>query len=281
MPELPEVETIRAQLDHILPGHVIKDIQIRKTKSFIGDPKRLSDTRIQKVRRYGKIILIDTSGGLSIAVHLKMTGQLLYLTQDMSHNMRGVGPLLLSLPDTYTRVILTFENTAQLFFRDMRIFGWMKIVSKQESEKIRSDLGPDPLSEITPITLYEILRGSKRPVKLVLMDQEKIAGIGNIYANDALFLSHIHPKTPAGTLSKEQAGKLYQSIFHVLTAGIRYKGASRTNFMDVFGKKGSVQEHFHVYDREGKPCPNHCGEKIKRIKLGGRGTFFCPACQRV
>ena len=278
MPELPEVETLKRQFSTILIGLKIKDIQILKTRSFLGDHKSVIGKKIIGIRRFAKILVIDLSSGLSLAVHLKMSGQLIY---------KGVR-------NKHTRVIITFTNDDRLFFNDIRMFGWIKVVNNNPitqssnnpiNEKIQNindlikNLGPEPLRNLTLETFKNILKVSKRPVKLVLMDQQKMGGVGNIYANDALFLSRIHPITSANLLSESQAEKLYLKLIKVLKEGIKWRGASQNNFRDAYGAKGTKQEHFYVYDRAGKQCSNKCGETIKRMTLGGRGTFYCPICQ--
>lgn len=263
MPELPEVETLRLQLSQLVVGLTIKDIEILNPKSFIGGKRLILGKKIIGVRRFAKILVIDLADGLSLAIHLKMSGQLIY---------RGV-------KNKHTRVIITFTNGVRLYFHDQRIFGWIRVV--HDIAKMVNKLGPDPLKDLSVDKFKKILKSSKRPVKLVLMDQEKIAGVGNIYANDALFLSGIHPKTSANKLLDGQMVKLFRNLLKVLKDGIKWGGASRDHFRDVYGRKGQVQEHFYVYDKAGKKCINDCGNKIERIKLGGRGTFFCPKCQNL
>lgn len=277
MPELPEVETLRLQLARLLPGLTIKDIQIFKQRSFVGEKRLVLDKKVKDVRRFAKILVIDLSGSLSLAVHLKMSGQLIY---------NGV-------KNKHTRVIITFTNADSLFFHDIRRFGWIRVVRNKPINQLSNkpinklydlndlikNLGPEPLRDLTREKFQSILKTSKRPIKLVLMDQEKIAGVGNIYANDALFLAEIDPRKKANTLSDDQITMLYHKLLKVLKEGIKWKGASQNNFRDAYGMMGEKQKHFYVYDREGKECINKCGGIIKRITLGGRGTFYCPECQ--
>lgn len=295
MPELPEVETLRIQLSQLIVGLVIKDIDILNPKSFAGDKKLVFGKKIIGVRRFAKILIVDLENGLSLAIHLKMSGQLIYKIKNTNKKSK-IDILLLNLPNKHTRVIINFTNGNRLFFNDMRIFGWMKIVESQNSkfksqnfkskfkiiklEELIHNLGPEPMRDLTIGKFNETVKGTSRPIKLVLMDQEKISGVGNIYANDALFLAGIHPATKTNILSNSQMVKLFNSLIRVLRDGIKWKGASKNHFRDIYGRKGQVQEHFYVYDKEGKECMNHCGGKIKRIKLGGRGTFYCPMCQK-
>ena len=278
MPELPEIETIRLQISKIIIGKRIETISIEKKKSFIGDPSLTYNSKIKNIRRFAKILVIDFSNNISLAVHLKMSGQLLFRSENIEVRIKN--GKLNNLPDKHTRVIITFTDGDKLFFNDMRIFGWLRVLKREDLSNIVGKLGPDALNELDEKKFYEILNSSKRPIKLVLMDQEKIAGVGNIYANDALFLSRIDPKMQANKLSNGQIVKLLGSIKRVLRDGIKWKGASRNNFRDIYGEKGNVQDHFWVYDRLGYECPNKCGGKIKKIRLGGRGTFFCVNCQK-
>ncbi|OGG25762.1 DNA-formamidopyrimidine glycosylase [Candidatus Gottesmanbacteria bacterium RIFCSPLOWO2_01_FULL_39_12b] len=280
MPELPEVETLRLQLTDVLFGLTIKKIEIIKDKSFVGDPKEIIGKKIRELRRFAKILVFDLTGDLSIAIHLKLSGQLIYRGKRQPQKIVVTDPLLKSLPNKHTRVIITFENSDILYFNDLRIFGWMKVIQSNQLINLVQNLGPEPLKDLTYEKFEKILDNSRKPVKLVLMDQEKIAGVGNIYANDALFLAGISPKTEARKISKEKAKLLYDKLLKVLKDGIKWGGASENNFRDAFGQMGRKQEHFYVYGKKSEKCLNNCGEKIRRITLGGRGTFFCPLCQK-
>lgn len=279
MPELPEVETVKIQLNDFLPGQTIENISILKDKSFIGNPKLILGAQVSKVERFAKILVISLVQKPSVAVHLKMTGQLIYRGQRQPRNLKLNDPLLSILPNKHTRVVISFSSGDYLFFNDLRRFGWIKIV--ENLDKLVKNLGPDPLKELTSERLGKILGSSSRPLKITLMDQEKIAGIGNIYANDALFLSGINPLKKSDSLSGNKVRLLFKNIRKVLKKGIKLGGASKTNFRDALGRKGTVQDHFLVYGKDGMACPNHCGSLIKKIKVGGRGTFYCPACQRL
>jgi formamidopyrimidine-DNA glycosylase len=265
MPELPEVETIRLQLADILIGKIIQSIEIHAPKSFHGDSRILEGKKINAIDRYGKMIVIRLNNSPSLAIHLKMTGQVLYR--------------LPNLPDVYTRVTVHFSDGDIVFFNDIRRFGWMKIMDNETMNNVIKKLGPDALV-ITKKMFQALIQRSNQVIKTVLMNQEKIAGVGNIYANDALFLANIYPTRKANTLNKKEIDLLFDCLQRVLREGVKYRGASKTNFKDVYGEKGSAQDHFHVYDREGTPCPNECGEIIKRIVVGGRGTFYCRHCQQ-
>jgi formamidopyrimidine-DNA glycosylase len=287
MPELPEVETVRLQLSSLVIGKKIKIIQVLNRKTFTGDPDLLINNKIIKLRRFAKILFIDLDNELSIAVHLKMSGQLIY--QETINRKQKTDIIL---PNKHTRVIVEFKDGSKLFFNDMRKFGWMRIVSSVNSQQITdneiinlheliSGLGPDPLTELTQDKLLQILHTSKKAVKLVLMDQGKIAGVGNIYANEALFMSGIHPKEKADKISKRMAGLLLNNLQKILKNAIKWGGASSNLYLNAYGEKGSVQKYLAVYDRKDLECVNKCGSKIMKIKLGGRGTYFCPKCQKM
>ncbi len=281
MPELPEVETLRLQLSTLITGQTIKKIEILKKKSFVGDPQQVVGAKIKDVRRFAKILIFDLSNDFSLAVHLKLSGQLVYRGKRIIGKLDITDPLLSTLPNKHTRVIIHFASGDNLYFNDLRIFGWIKLVKSKEVKDVIEHLGPEPFKDLTLTKFRDTLCSSKKPVKLVLMDQEKIAGVGNIYANEALFLACIHPKTPANKIPGERVELLYDRLLKVLRDGIRWGGASENNFRDAYGRIGRLQEHFLVYTKEGDNCPNKCGGKIKRIKLGGRGTFYCPNCQKI
>lgn len=280
MPELPEVETIRLQLVKTIVGLKIKNIEILNKKTFVGDPHLLISQKINEVKRYAKILVIEFSNGLGVALHLKMSGQLLLRTKNKRID---------SLPNKHTRVIISFSNGDKLYFQDIRKFGWMRVIisNKIQNTKYKildlkdliGKLGPDPLAELDEKRFYEIIKKAKTPIKIFLMDQEKIAGIGNIYSNEALFLARIHPKMRAGDISRKLADKLLESVQRVLKNGIKWGGASQNNYLNIYGEKGEVQEHFMVYSRCGEKCVNQCGGEIKRIVMGGRSSFYCPFCQ--
>jgi len=280
MPELPEVETLRLQLSNLIIGQTIKNIKILKNKSFIGNPALVIGAKLKNIRRFAKILILDLSNDFSLAIHLKLSGQLIYRGSKEPKKLEVSDPLLYALPNKHTRVIISFFSGDNLYFNDLRIFGWIKVVQTPKVKDVIEHLGPEPFKDLTIEKFEEILSSSRKPVKLVLMDQEKIAGVGNIYANEALFLARVHPETPANKIAKKTKELLYLKLLKSLKDGIRWGGASENNFRDAYGRKGKLQEHFLVYGKEGEDCPNKCGEKIKRISLAGRGTFFCPHCQK-
>jgi formamidopyrimidine-DNA glycosylase len=281
MPELPEVETIRLGLIKHLVGHKIVDIEIRIPKLFAGNRNDVIGAKIIGLKRIGKGLIIELDNDFVLAVHLKMTGQLIYsdkTTQSLILSPKIGGP---RLPSEYSHIIFSLDNNAFLYYNDLRQFGWIKVVRKDELMQIPffKDMGPEPLKDLTLEKFEKIVSASNLAIKVLLMDQKKIGGIGNIYANDALFEARINPSRKAKSLQNEEIKKLYDSILKVLQKSLDYGGSSDENFVNALGQEGDYQKHALVYGREGKKC-QVCGGIIQKIKLGGRGTFFCPACQR-
>ncbi len=283
MPELPEVETIRREAERVLVGRRISKVKILDPKPIKGQERLLAKLRakIKRVRRFGKILVFDLDNGQSILVHLKLTGQLVYVEGDKKvaggHFEKGS----LTVPNKFTRLIFVLDK-GKLYFNDLRKFGYLKIVptDKVATTKEIKSLGVEPLDpKFTPNFLAKILERRKRPVKLVLMDQNLIAGLGNIYANEALFWAKIRPQRPANSLSLAEIKALYKAIKKVIREGIKLKGASENTYVDLYGKKGGFMQKVMVYQRAGEKC-RLCGSKIKRISLGGRSSFYCPKCQR-
>ncbi|MBI3379926.1 DNA-formamidopyrimidine glycosylase [Candidatus Gottesmanbacteria bacterium] len=278
MPELPEVETLKNQFSHLLIGQKIKSIDIKSLKSFQGGKDKVLGQVIADVNRFAKILVLSLSNNRYLAIHLKLTGQLIYRGKKQPKKLKIFETDLLQLPNIYTRVIINFQSGDKLYFNDQRKFGWVKVVDDLAS--LVKKLGPDPLAKLDKKKFYEIIHASRKPIKVLLMDQEKIGGVGNIYANDSLFLSKINPKVKADQLSINQAAKLFGNLVRVLTEGIKWRGSSQDNFRDAYGVKGEKQDHFYVYGKSKEKCINGCGGIITRIELGGRGTFYCPICQR-
>ena len=269
MPELPEVETISLQLNRALKGLAVRQVQILSPKNFIGNPKDLIGQKITGVGRRAKMILIRLADGNCLAIHLKLTGQLIYAPE------QG--------PNKFTRVIIEFNDGSHLYFNDLRKFGWLRLASEKELQTEK--LGPEANNEKTFSLEYfvQVLSRSRKPVKSVLLDQEKIAGIGNIYANEALFLAGLLPSRPANSLKPQETAKLRTAIIGVLREAIKHKGTSDRDeaYRQITGAKGSHQNYLWVYGRAklGQSC-RKCGGVIERIAIGGRGTFFCPRCQK-
>lgn len=279
MPELPEAETIRLYLTSKIIGKTIKKIEILSAKNFIGDPSTVVNAKITAVNRVGKYIALTLNNHLYLNFHMKMTGQLLYADNMSQPVFRHPIPFANSttMPGKTTRIIIYFTDGSGLFFNDLRKFGWIKVGNKPEQPK-----GVDILSsQFNPQLFNSLIMKSSKPIKQLLMDQDKLSGIGNIYANDALFLAKIHPEKKSNRLTTKEAENLYQAIKKVIEQGIKHGGSSGADeaFVNPQGEKGKHQQYFQVYQREGKPCPR-CNTLIKRIKQGGRSSFFCPKCQK-
>jgi len=272
MPELPEVETIRRGLEKYLVGKKITHIEIRDSKLFQGQTLHLKGAIVVDVRRFGKGLVFDLDNNYSIAAHIKMTGQFIYQEKNIINN--------LNLPTKHTRLIFKLDKDAQLFFNDIRRFGWVKIIKTSEVNKLSffKELGPEPFKDLTYEYFQNMLKKSNSPTKALLMDQKKIGGVGNIYANDALNLAKIDPRRKAASLNMEMVKRLYHAVHEVLKRGLKFGGATETNYVNVLGQSGEYQNHFLVYGREGEKCYN-CGGTIKKIRITGRGTYFCPKCQ--
>lgn len=282
MPELPEVETIRRQLDQVLKGKVVGNVEVLREKSFSGDSQKIRGWRIKAVNRRSKIIeILFEDKKEMLIIHLKMTGQLIYA--DGNKRVFGGHPTpdwIQELPSRHTRVVITFGDNTKLFFNDMRVFGWIKLVDKKEYEIESRSKVPDVVDkEFTLEYFFNILKNSKKPVKVTLLDQDKIGGLGNIYVNDALFLAKIRPDRRPETLTENEVKELYKACIEVINLGIKYGGASSSNYVQVTGLGGTYQDHFLVYKKDGQSC-GRCGGSIKKTKLAGRGTFYCDNCQK-
>ncbi len=284
MPELPEVETIRGQLEKVVKGQRIKKIKVLRKKSLQGSSLKVKGRKIVGVKRRAKMLVVELEKGKNLLIHLKMTGQLVY----ESEKGRTVGghptsDWVKKLPSKHTRVVMELEK-GKLFFNDMRVFGWIKVVDKVGLEREFKDLGPDVNSlKFTVKHLRQILESSGRAVKLILLDQKKLAGVGNIYANDGLYCAGVDPRRSGKEVVKDEAvvRRLLKCLKKVIDKGIKHGGATASDdsFKNAAGLGGKYQKHFLVYEKEGKKC-RRCGEKIKKVKLGGRGTYFCPGCQK-
>ena len=283
MPELPEVETIRKQLDKVLKGREVVEVEVLRKKSFRGKRKNLIGKKVEGIERRAKLLVMVFKGRERLLIHLKMTGQLVWVKRGKKRVVGGhpTADWINELPSKHTRVIIDFKNGEKLYFNDMRVFGWMKSVKENEWKKIEKEMPVDVVDkEFTVKYLKNVLKNSRRAVKMVIMDQKKMGGVGNIYANDGLYLANIRPDKKAKDLSDEEISKLHKNLIRVMKEGIKMGGATASDerFVDVYGLGGRYQEKFKIYDREGEKC-RRCGEKVRKIKLGGRGTYFCSRCQ--
>lgn len=299
MPELPEVETIRLGLSKKIIGLKITSIKILSPKSFLGDPQLVIGKEVLNLWRRAKILGIDTAK-LSLLIHLKMSGQLIWIeskkleVKDQNYKAKlksadkfiGGHPtqdMTGEMPNRSTRVIFTFDDGSHLYFNDQRKFGWIKQLPTLSvgTQRFIQSLGPEPLEKSFTWQLLRqhLLRRRKTAVKVAIMDQGVVSGIGNIYAAETLFLAKIDPRRLVETLTDSDYQRLYQGIIRTLKSGIKYGGSTRTHFVNVAGKKGSFLDYAYVYGREKQNC-KICGTGLQKIILGGRGTVFCPRCQK-
>lgn len=288
MPELPEVETVVLGLRRFLRGHTIKDVTTDWSKSLrISEPKikrEILGQEITGLGRAGKMILINLRNGSTLVVHLKMTGQLVYRGGEPEADFGAGHPsesLVSRLPDKTTRVIFALDGRAVLYFNDMRKFGWIKILNNDEIESADfiNLLGPD-LLEVDSKEFIQRLSGRGKNIKACLLDQSIVSGCGNIYADESLWASGIHPARPAGELTDKQLSDLHRNLQEVLRFSIEQGGSSSRNYVNASGLKGKYLDFVNVYQKAGSPCAK-CETPIERIVVAGRGTHLCPVCQKV
>lgn len=319
MPELPEVETVRLGLARLLPGRVIASALVHESpKSF---PNAESDVarfmigaELGEVERRGKALIIQLSSGYSLFIHLKMTGQLVFVGQQQKQiedgrlktgeaaNPRSPipdpqlstevrfgaghpnGSLVGPLPDRSTRVTIEFTDGSHLYFNDQRKFGWVKLLPSEliAEEPFMKALGPEPLEPEFTHTLFiqRMRRRSNTNVKAALLDQTVLAGVGNIYADESLWGAKIHPAELVKNLSDARLKKLHEELLYVLKLSIEKGGSSDKNYVNAEGKRGSYLKFARVFRREKQPCPR-CGSTIEKSKVAGRGTHTCPKCQNL
>ena len=276
MPELPEVEVIVRSLDKLVSNRKIIAAELLRTRLAPADPPqkfagKLKNSTIKRVHRRGKHILFDLDNGRTLITHLRMSGRFILL------------PVEDDLPK-FTHAIFYFEDETRLVFKDQRHFGMMKIVETADlfETKELKKLAPEPFSdEFDPKYLRAVLKNSKRPLKLVLLDQTKVPGLGNIYASEALFLAKLNPQTRAGKVSAKKTDTLHEKIREVLRDAIAHISASGVNHerVDKSYFKSGMGKEWRVYEKENKPCVV-CKTPIVRIKQGGRSSYFCPRCQK-
>lgn len=318
MPELPEVETIRLGLSRLIVGKIVAATHnYDSPKSFPNAENDVSQfllgATINDVRRRAKVLLIELSSDYTLMIHLKMTGQVVFVEQKQTSDLRskteedhkkvpylrsqvsgltsgrwgGGHPndsLVGKLPDNTTREHIDFTDGSRLYFNDLRKFGWMKLlptISVPEIDFMKK-VGPEPL-EIDFTAVHFISRIRRRngtTVKAAILDQTVLAGVGNIYADESLWAAKIHPASRVRDLSDEQLAELLRQIKYVLKLSIDKGGSTDKNYVDAEGKKGSYLKFANVFRLEGQPCPR-CGTTIEKIRVAGRGTHVCPHCQSV
>jgi formamidopyrimidine-DNA glycosylase len=273
MPELPEVETIRRHLAPHLEGHVLERLEVLDPRwCEPAPPSDLYDAtrgrRIERVARRGKYLILELADDVHLVMHLRMTGNLL---------LAGPG----DEPAPYTRVRLELSSGERVLFTDPRRFGTGIVLlgTPARDAYFAERLGVEPLGpDFTADALRALAAGRRAPVKAFLLTQERIAGVGNIYADEALFRARIHPLRPVGTLKRGQIAELRDAVVASLRAGLDARGASIDDFRHPDGARGSFQDRFLVHLREGEPCPR-CGRAIRKLRAAGRGTYVCERCQ--
>lgn len=327
MPELPEVETVRRGLERTIVGKTIKSVDVRAPKLFAEAEERISEAlvgaTVLAAERRAKVLIVRLSSTWTLAIHLKMTGQLvvkrpefpntksqfsdndqfsspkglqttsykLQTTQSQVDGFAGGHPEKAyeqPLPHKHTHIIIHFTDGTTLYFNDLRKFGWFRLYPGLKTNALlaiedvfkASKLGPEPFSDDFSLSYFaQTIKKRRIPIKTVLLDQAVVAGVGNIYADEALFRAKIKPTRSASSLSKQEIVLLHPAITEVLQLGIDYGGTTMNTFRNVEGTAGKMREYLKVYGREGEPC-TICGNPIERIKIGQRSSHFCTFCQR-
>ncbi|MBI2482307.1 MAG: bifunctional DNA-formamidopyrimidine glycosylase/DNA-(apurinic or apyrimidinic site) lyase [Candidatus Vogelbacteria bacterium] len=287
MPELPEIETIKRELAKALVDKTIKQVKTTWPKMVLPlSPQtfaeKLVGQKIKSVERRAKMLFIHFNNDTLLAIHLKMTGQLIY--QRSQGLIVGGHPQkngLVNLPNNYTRAIFTFTDGSVLYFNDLRKFGWLKHLPHTDLHLLTARSGVEPLTRDFSLALFKSLltRYPKRPIKTFLLDQTLIAGLGNIYVDEACFLSHILPTRLTNSLSEKEITNLHKNIISVLKLSIQKKGTSTRNYVRADGQPGGFVPHLMVYGRAKLPC-KICRTPIAKIRFHGRGTHFCRKCQK-
>jgi formamidopyrimidine-DNA glycosylase len=275
VPELPEVETIRVKLEPHLVGRRFDRVEIndpRLVRPFEPDAvaAELEGERVAALERRGKYLIVLFESERALLIHLRMTGSL-------RHSANGKLD-----DDPHRRALVSLDDGSGLAYRDVRRFGTWKLLEAGELDPYLDErLGPEPLERaFTARTLGQRLAGRRAPIKAALLDQRTVAGLGNIYVDEALWRAQIHPLRPARTLAADEVARLTRSIKDALKAGVKRQGASLRDYSTPDGSRGRMQDRFRVYGREGDPCAR-CGTPIDKIRTAGRGTWYCPSCQQL
>jgi formamidopyrimidine-DNA glycosylase len=272
MPELPEVETVRQGLEPVLVGRRIERARIhdpRLVRPF--DPAvvaaELEGERVVAVERRGKYLVVRFESGRVLLIHLRMTGSL-------RHGPAGALP-----DDPHRRAVLRLDNRADIAYRDVRRFGTWELLEREELEQyLARRLGPEPLTRLTSERLGVRLAGRRTSLKAALLDQRTVAGLGNIYVDEALWYARFSPLRPAGGLKDDELTRLLRGIRRALRLGIARQGATLRDYATPDGERGGMQREFRVYGREGEPC-DRCGRPLNKTRVAGRGTWYCATCQ--
>jgi formamidopyrimidine-DNA glycosylase len=273
MPELPEVETVRSGLAPALAGRTIEQAEIldeRLTRPF--DPAEVAGElvgeRIGAVERRGKYLVVRFESGRVLLIHLRMTGSLRLAARGSSAG------------DPHRRAVVRLDDATDVMYRDVRRFGtWLLLEAGELDDYLSGRLGPEPLDRrFTARELATRFAGRRAPVKAVVLDQRVVAGLGNIYADEALWYARVQPLRPAGQLTAGEIAAVQKGVRRALRAGIARQGATLRDYVSPDGERGTMQDEFRVYGRAGEPC-DRCGTPIEKTRAGGRGTWYCPGCQ--
>ncbi|NNJ10684.1 bifunctional DNA-formamidopyrimidine glycosylase/DNA-(apurinic or apyrimidinic site) lyase [Chloroflexales bacterium ZM16-3] len=274
MPELPEVETVARSLAPQVVGRRIVAVEKLDWERMVETPDLpdflalIVGRQVLSVGRRAKWLLVTLDAGWTLAIHLRMSGNLI---------VRGPE----ATPDAHTHLVLAMDDGRRIFFEDQRKFGRVRLLGPEGLAHLDGAHGPEPLGDtFSAEDLGRILAGRRTKLKPLLLDQSLIAGIGNIYASEALWIARLHPLIPAGDTPAAQVPALHAAIRQVLEEAIANQGSSLRNYRNSYGERGQNQDHFRVYDREGAPC-ERCGEPITRVVVAQRSTFYCPGCQRL
>ena len=290
MPELPEVETVRSGLQRLIVEKRIASVSVYESpKSFPNDPAEVEQfvisASITAVRRRAKVLLIDLSTMYTFVIHLKMTGQLVYVGAERFGAGHPNDSLIGVLPDRSTRVSIHFSDGTTLYFNDQRKFGWVRLYPTVEVPNIDFMLkvGPEPLEDgfTADIFTARVRRHNNATIKATILDQTVLAGVGNIYADESLWAAKIHPAARVHTITNDQLATLLAEIKYILAFSIQKGGSTNRNYVNAEGKRGSYMDFARVFRREGLPCPLHPDVLIEKTKVAGRGTHVCPVCQPV
>ena len=308
MPELPEVQTVASELNKKLKGLKIKRVAVHAAKLVSVGPNTVSNIRdvtqktvnqfvklltgrkFTSVRRRGKMLIFDVDGPLTMLVHLKMTGQFIFedkalrvKTQSKYRLLNKATAPLVKLPSKHTHAVFYFTNGSNLYFNDIRKFGYLRVVLDKDLDKVKEfgAYGPEPLEKSFTLQVFsDALKNRKKiPIKLALMDTKVVVGIGNIYSDEILYHARVRPDRKVESLSSRELQDIFKQIKPVLLTGIKYKGSSVGDFVRTDGKWGSMGKHHYVYGRKGQPCLG-CATIILSKKLGGRTASFCPKEQK-
>jgi len=290
MPELPEVETVRTGLTSLIVGKTIKAVDFDWPKSFPNSPTDVNafiiGAKVTAVKRRAKVLMIELDSNYTLVIHLKMTGQLVYVGKERFGAGHPNDSLINRLPDKSTRVTFEFDDdpeSPKLYFNDQRKFGWVRLIPTIEVPNIDffKKVGPEPLTDefTAKVFISRVERRANSTIKAAILDQTVLAGIGNIYADESLWGARIHPATRVRDISKLKLTKLHHEIRYVLNLSIEKGGSTDRNYVNAEGKRGSYIDFARVFRQEGKPCPRHPDTLVIKTKVASRGTHLCPRCQ--